>query len=78
MLIWNLDFCLIDVVTAFLHGNLYEEIYMECPPGLVHQHDEVLLLLKALYGLVQAARQVFFKFKNVLNEIGFVQSNVNP
>ena len=52
---------------------------MECPQGLVHEKGvEVLLLLKALYGLVQAARQFFVKFVNILKSIGFVQSPVEP
>ena len=79
MLVWNLDVCLIDVVTAFLHGTLDEEIYMEPPPGLVHEKgQEVLLLLKALYGLVQSARQFFTKFVKILKSIGFEQSKVEP
>jgi Reverse transcriptase (RNA-dependent DNA polymerase) len=51
----------LDVETAFLHGELEEEIYMQVPKG----HEEVfeenkdicLKLQKAIYGLVQAARQ---------------------
>ena len=79
MLVWNMDCCLIDVATSFLHGNLDEEIYMECPSGLVHEKgQEVLLLLKAIYGLVQAARQFFKRFVKILTDIGFVQSKVEP
>jgi hypothetical protein len=32
---------LIDVETAFLHGQLEERIYMECPQRLEHKEDEV-------------------------------------
>ena len=52
---------------------------MEPPPGLVHEKgQEVLLLLKALYGLVQSARQFFTKFVKILKSIGFEQSKVEP
>ena len=37
-----------------------------------------LLLLKALYGLVQAARQWWKKFKEVMNSIGYVPSPADP
>ena len=51
---------------------------MDCPPGLIHQDQEVLLLLKALYGLVQAASLFILKFIKILKEIGFDQSIVEP
>src|SRR5438046_10719372 len=51
-----------DVKTAFLYGDLDEEIYVEQPEGYVipGQEDLVLLLLKSLYGLKQAPN-VWFK-----------------
>jgi hypothetical protein len=44
-----------DVKSAFLHGDLKEEIYMEQPLGYV-QNDSSLVchLKKSLYGLKQA------------------------
>jgi hypothetical protein len=44
-----------DAKSAFLHGYLQEEIYMEHPPGYV-QNDSILVfrLKKSLYGLKQA------------------------
>ena len=47
-----------DVKTVFLHGELDEEIFMESPEGLGHNKDEDCVKLeKAMYGLVQGARQ---------------------
>jgi Reverse transcriptase (RNA-dependent DNA polymerase) len=73
MIVWGLDTLIFDVVTAFLTGNLEEEIYMECPKGLEHEDDEILQLLKAIYGLVQASRQYNKKFTSILKAIGFAQ-----
>ena len=71
---------IIDVVTAFLHGELNEEeeIYMECPPGMNVDGDKVLLLKKTIYGLVQAAKAFYKKLSNVLKQIGFEASLVDP
>ena len=78
VLIYNYDCNLIDVVTAFLHGELLEEIYIECPSGLEHTTNEILLLQKSIYGLVQSARQFFKKLVTVLKSIGFVQNIADP
>ena len=71
---------LIDVVTAFLHGELQdgEEIYMECPLGLESEEGTILILKKTIYGLVQAARAFYKKLSNVLKQIGFEASVADP
>ena len=51
---------------------------MECPKGVTHKKGKVVVLKKALYGLVQAAHQFYKHWKNVLCPIGFVQSNIYP
>jgi len=53
----DLDIQSIDVKTAYLYGNLDEEIYMEQPEGfkLPRKEDKVWRLRKALYGLKQAS-----------------------
>jgi Reverse transcriptase (RNA-dependent DNA polymerase) len=77
-IIFGLRSHLLDIEVAFLHGNLDEEIYMYCPPSYDHEPDEVLLLLKALYRLVQAARQFFKKFTSIMKQIGFEQNPAEP
>ena len=47
----------LDVKTAFLYGDLDEELYMEQPEGfkIPGQQNKVMCLRKAIYGLKQAA-----------------------
>jgi Reverse transcriptase (RNA-dependent DNA polymerase) len=77
-IIWQLQSIILDVEAAFLNGDLEEVIYMECPLGMEHEDDEVLLLKKLLYGLVQSARQFFKKYSTILKKIGFTQSYAEP
>ena len=63
-----------DVKTAFLNGDLEEEIYMEQPEGLVitGQENKVCKLRKSLYGLKQAPKQWYEKFDRTLVNNGYV------
>ncbi|KAL0554630.1 hypothetical protein IC582_008556 [Cucumis melo] len=62
-----------DVKTAFLNGDLEEEIYIEQPEGfIVHdQESKICKLDKSLYGLKQAPKQWHEKFDNLLMSKGF-------
>ena len=55
----NLHLEQLDVKTAFLHGDLKENIYMIQPERFVvlGQENLVCKLRKSLYGLKQAPRQ---------------------
>ena len=63
-----------DVKTAFLNGDLDEEIYMNQPEGFIvsRQEQKVCKLIKSLYGLKQAPKQWHEKFNNTLVSNGFV------
>ena len=51
----------LDVKSAFLHGELSEEVYVEQPKGYIQQDDpqKVYKFKKTLYGLKQAPRAWF-------------------
>ncbi|PIL22311.1 hypothetical protein GSI_14999 [Ganoderma sinense ZZ0214-1] len=65
-----------DVKTAFLNGDLEEEIYMEQPEGWVVPGKEgyVCLLKKAIYGLKQASQQWNVKIHQSLLDLGFTRT----
>jgi hypothetical protein len=62
-----------DVKSAFLNGDLREEVYVQQPPGFVVAGEEhkVLRLRKALYGLRQAPRAWNIKLDESLVSLGF-------
>ena len=62
---------IVDIETAFLHGDLEEEIYMDAPKGIGATEDKVVKLKQTIYGLVQSARQFWKKLRDVLKGIGF-------
>ena len=68
-----------DIETAFLYGDLDEEVYMKLPPGYDQEgQDEAYLLEKSIYGLVQAAFEWNKKATKILKTLGFVQCLSDP
>ncbi|KAL2227396.1 UNVERIFIED_CONTAM: Retrovirus-related Pol polyprotein from transposon TNT 1-94 [Sesamum indicum] len=65
-----------DVKTAFLHGDLDENIYMHQPFGFtdISKSDYVCLLKKSLYGLKQSPRQWNKKFDEFMLSLNFTRS----
>ncbi|KAL8145519.1 hypothetical protein AgCh_003617 [Apium graveolens] len=65
----------LDVKSAFLNGEIQEEVYVMQPEGFVKKGQEQLVykLIKALYGLRQAPRAWYTKLSKCLKELGFVR-----
>jgi Reverse transcriptase (RNA-dependent DNA polymerase)/gag-polypeptide of LTR copia-type/Integrase core domain/GAG-pre-integrase domain/Domain of unknown function (DUF4219)/Zinc knuckle len=66
-----------DVKSAFLNGELKEDVYIEQPRGFeIHGKEEMVYKLnKALYGLKQAPRAWYSKIDGYFAENGFVRSS---
>ena len=62
-----------DVKTAFLNGELEEDIYIEQPEGFVvpGKEEKVCRLVKSFYGLKQAPKQWHAKFDQIMLANGF-------
>ncbi len=75
----DLELDQLDVKTAFLNGDLDEEIYMQQPPGFERGGPMIACrLLKAIYGLKQAPRVWHLKLKAELESLGFKVSSADP
>ncbi|GKB83706.1 retrovirus-related pol polyprotein from transposon TNT 1-94 [Tanacetum coccineum] len=76
----NMTVYQMDVKTAFLNGELKEEVYVSQPEGFVdpdHPHH-VYRLKKALYGLKQAPRAWYDTLSRFLLAHGFSKGVVDP
>jgi Reverse transcriptase (RNA-dependent DNA polymerase) len=78
LLTWNLSGKVIDIKTAFLHGNLKERLFMEISKGMDSNKDECLILKRTIYGLVQSAREFYDKLVLCLKGCGFMGNPVDP
>ncbi|GJY29354.1 zinc finger, CCHC-type containing protein, partial [Tanacetum coccineum] len=72
--IHNLVIHQMDVKTAFLNGDLDEEVYMNQPHGFIMPGNEnkVCKLIKSLYGLKQAPKQWHQKFDEMVLSNGYL------
>ena len=72
--IWQMD-----VKTAFLNGNLTEEVYMTQPEGFTSiDGTKVCKLQRSIYGLKQASRSWNIRFDETIKEFGFIQNKDEP
>lgn len=67
-----------DAVTAFLQGELSEEIYLSQPEEFNDGTNKVCRLKKAIYGLKQASREWNKKLDQKLREYGLKRSRIDP
>lgn len=69
-----------DVVTAYIQGDLSNEIYMAQPPMFQEKSEsqKVCKLLRPIYGLKQSGREWHRKLRYKLNEIGLQSSELEP
>eukprot|EP00253_Pinus_taeda_P025139 PITA_25139 len=68
-----------DVKSAFLNGDLDEEVYIEQPYGFILGNDPNLVcrLNKSLYGLKQAPRAWYYRLDKYLHQQGFSKGSVD-
>ncbi|KAL0882308.1 hypothetical protein ABMA27_000825 [Loxostege sticticalis] len=74
---YNLETIQLDIKTAFLYGELEEDIYMSVPEGISCKEKQVCKLNKSLYGLKQSPRCWNSKFDSVLKKFGLVNSKAD-
>jgi hypothetical protein len=76
---FDLELHQMDVKTAFLNGDLKEDVYMTQPEGFVVEGKEHLAcrLKKSIYGLKQSSRQWYLKFDKIIRTFGFTENIVD-
>ena len=69
-----------DVKTAFLNGNLMEEVYITQPEGFTFNddHNKVCKLKRSIYGLKQASRSWNIRFDETVKEFDFIKNVDEP
>lgn len=60
-----------DIVSAFLHGDIGTNVYMQQAYGFNDGTNRVCHLRKALYGLCQAARQFYVNLDSAITTLGY-------
>ena len=76
----NLKLHQLDITTAFLNGELKEDIYMKQPEGFEVKDKEHLVckLKRSIYGLKQSPRCWNKAFDKHLKKLGLIQSTNYP
>jgi hypothetical protein len=73
---FDLELHQMDVKTAFLNGDLEENVYMAQPKGFIVEGKGRMgcRLKKLIYGLKQASRQWYLKFDNTIRKFRFKEN----
>ena len=68
-----------DVKSAFLNGELEQEVYIEQPEGfpLLKEKDTICRLKKSLYGLKQAPRTWNARLDKYLAKLRFAKGTID-
>jgi hypothetical protein len=67
----------LDVKSAYLNGDLKEEIFMAPPPGFDIPEGMVLKLKKAVYGTKQGGRAWYEHIRSTLKSMGYTPTNAD-
>lgn len=73
---WHI--CQLDIKTAFLHGKIDREKFINLPEGTSNNRNFVGKLNKALYGLVTAPRCWYLTFDEFIQNNGFQRNCREP
>jgi hypothetical protein len=73
---YDLELHQMDVKTAFLNGDLLENVYMAQLKGFIVKGKEHMRchMRKSIYGLKQASRQWYLKFDETVRSFGFKEN----
>lgn len=76
----DLEIAQLDIKTAFLYGDLNEDLFMSQPTGFLSKGQEKLVcrLKRSLYGLKQASRSWNSKFSEFITKYGLKPSVADP
>jgi Reverse transcriptase (RNA-dependent DNA polymerase) len=74
---YDLEVHQLDVKSAYLNGDLKEEIYMAPPPGFDTPEGIVLKLKRAIYGTKQGGRAWYEHIKSTLKSMGYARTNAD-
>ena len=77
---YNYEIWQMDAKTAFLNGNLSEDVYMIQPEGFFDPKNarKLCKLQKSIYGLKQASRSWNIRFDEVVKGFGFIKNENEP
>jgi hypothetical protein len=68
----------LDMNNAFIHDDLFMNIYMEQPHGFMQDSSLVCRLKKSLYGLKKASRAWYARMNSYLSSQNFVHCKSDP